>query len=84
MFSRSCEYAIRAAIYLASKSHEGSWIAIREISAEADVPEAFIAKIMQVLVRQKIAVSKKGPSGGFQIPENTLTRDHADQNRGGH
>jgi DNA-binding IscR family transcriptional regulator len=34
MFSKTCEYAIRALIYIAQKSKDGNRIGIKEISLE--------------------------------------------------
>lgn len=67
MFSKACEYGIRACIYIASKSIEGKRISLKEISKEIDSPEPFTAKILQQLVKNKIVDSIKGPSGGFMI-----------------
>jgi len=67
MFSKACKYAIRALIYLASKSEESEKTGLREIAAEIDSPEAFTAKIMQILSKQNLVNSAKGPNGGFFI-----------------
>lgn len=67
MFSKACEYAIRAALYISIKSVEGSKLGIKEIAKEIDSPEPFTAKILQTLSREKIISSIKGPNGGFYI-----------------
>lgn len=67
MFSKACKYAIKAMIYLASRSNEKLNIGLREIAEEIDSPEPFTAKIMQVLTRQQLVNSTKGPHGGFSI-----------------
>jgi Rrf2 family protein len=67
MFSKACKYAIRALIYLASRSEEPEKTGLREIAAEIDSPEAFTAKIMQILSKQNLVNSAKGPHGGFYI-----------------
>lgn len=67
MFSKACKYAIRALIYLASKSEAPEKIGLREIAAEIDSPEAFTAKIMQILSKQSLVNSTKGPHGGFYL-----------------
>ncbi|HOO08677.1 MAG TPA: Rrf2 family transcriptional regulator [Cyclobacteriaceae bacterium] len=81
MFSKACEYAIRATLYISSKSVNGSKLSIKEIAKEIDSPEPFTAKILQVLSREKIISSIKGPNGGFYldpkakpIPLNTIVR----------
>ena len=65
MFSKACKYAIRSLIYLASKSDSPEKIGLREIAAEIDSPVAFTAKIMQILSKQNLVNSTKGPHGGF-------------------
>src|SRR5690606_31330199 len=65
MISKSCKYAIRAAIYIASKSKDNIKLSVKEIAKGIDAPEAFTAKILQVLNKHKIVTSLKGPYGGF-------------------
>jgi Rrf2 family protein len=67
MFSKACEYAIRAALYISIKSVDGSKLGIKEIAKEIDSPEPFTAKILQTLSREKIISSIKGPNGGFYL-----------------
>ena len=64
MLSKSCEYAIRAAVYVAQNSSE-SKISLRDLAGALDIPVPFMGKIMQNLVRQQILSSTKGPNGGF-------------------
>lgn len=67
MFSKTCEYAIRAMIFIAQRSKDGQRVGIREIAKGIDSPEHFIAKILQELVRKGVVQSVKGPSGGFYL-----------------
>lgn len=67
MFSKACEYAIRATIYIASESQQGRRASLKDISREIDSPEAFTAKTLQKLSRNGIIQSTKGARGGFQI-----------------
>lgn len=67
MFSRACEYAIRAVLYIAIKSKDGSRLGIKEIAKEIDSPVPFTAKILQTLSREGIIASVKGPRGGFYL-----------------
>lgn len=67
MFSKACEYALRAALYISIKSVNGSRLSIPEIAKEIDAPFAFTGKILQTLVREEIIYSIKGPNGGFYI-----------------
>jgi len=69
MFSKTCEYSIRAMIFIAQRSEDGGRIGIREIAKGIDSPEHFIAKILQRLVRKGVVRSVKGPNGGFYLDE---------------
>ena len=69
MFSRTCEYAIRAMIFIAQKSDADIKVGIREIAQGIAAPEQFIAKILQQLGRQGLVQSIKGPNGGFYLDE---------------
>lgn len=67
MFSKACEYAIKAAIFVALKSEQNKRVTINEIASEINSPLSFTAKIMQKLVKNKLIDSLKGPTGGFEI-----------------
>jgi Rrf2 family protein len=68
MFSKTCEYGIKATLYVASNSVEGKRVSLKNIIAEIETPEAFTAKILQQLTRAKIIKSNRGLNGGFSIP----------------
>ncbi|HLT34550.1 MAG TPA: Rrf2 family transcriptional regulator [Aquaticitalea sp.] len=72
MFSKACEYGIKAAIYIALNSHDGKRVSLKEIAKEIDSPEAFTAKILQDLVRHQIINSVKGAYGGFEIEKKNI------------
>jgi Rrf2 family protein len=62
--SRSCEYALQAVIYLATRFRK-SPILQRDISSALNIPQQFLGKILQTLVRHDIVKSQRGKSGGF-------------------
>ena len=72
MISKACKYGIRAAIFVASRQGEGLKLNIKQIAREVDAPEAFTAKILQILNKHRIITSLKGPYGGFFIEEYQL------------
>ncbi len=78
MFSKSCEYAIKAMIFVAQKSKDELRVGIKEIAKGTDSPEHFIAKIMQDLSRRKLVHSVKGPNGGFYMDQYDLRTSIAD------
>lgn len=65
MISKTCGYGIRGVVLLAVKCRENRKIGIAEIASELDVPQHFMGKILQDLVRKGIIHSFKGPNGGF-------------------
>lgn len=67
MFSKACEYAIRATVYLSQKSSEGQRLGIEAIAEGIDAPKPFVAKILQQLNRAGVIRSNKGPNGGFYL-----------------
>lgn len=70
MFSKTTEYALRAAIYIAQKSSENNKIGIKEIATAIDSPQSFTAKILQLLTKDgKVISSVPGPNGGFYMTE---------------
>lgn len=72
MFSKACEYGIRATIYIALQSLQGNRVNLKDISQEIDSPVAFTAKILQQLAKDNIVESIKGPNGGFQIAKENI------------
>ena len=74
MFSKACEYGIRATLYIAHQSKTGVRPNLSEIAKAVDSPEAFTAKIMQKLAKHGVVESKKGPSGGFFIAPTSKTK----------
>ncbi|MDP6037582.1 MAG: Rrf2 family transcriptional regulator [Candidatus Latescibacteria bacterium] len=66
LFSRACEYGLRAMLYLAQ--HEGEPpVRIRKVAEDLKVPLAFLAKIVHTLSRNNLIQSQKGPGGGVSI-----------------
>lgn len=74
IFSKACEYGIRATIYIARQSLKNTRSSLKDISREIDSPEAFTAKILQNLVRNGIIYSIKGATGGFEADLKLLPR----------
>lgn len=70
MFSKACIYGIKAAVFIAAKSHQESRVSLNEIAEEINSPIAFTAKVLQQLTKNKIVDSVKGPAGGFEINKN--------------
>jgi Rrf2 family iron-sulfur cluster assembly transcriptional regulator len=77
LFSRQCEYALQAVLYLALKP-PGEMTSIRELTRKLGIPYHFLAKILQDLSYKGLLVSRKGPAGGFAlaIPARDITFYH--------
>jgi Rrf2 family transcriptional regulator, iron-sulfur cluster assembly transcription factor len=67
MFSKACEYGIRATIYIAEQSQLERKVSLKEISEAIESPTAYTSKILQQLSRSFIINSDKGPTGGFSM-----------------
>ncbi len=67
MFSKSCEYGIKAVIYIATQSLQSKRVKIGDIIDNVGSPEAFTGKILSTLTKQGIVNSYTGPYGGFEI-----------------
>ncbi|MCC6815566.1 MAG: Rrf2 family transcriptional regulator [Saprospiraceae bacterium] len=67
MFSKACEYGIRASIYIAEQSQLNKKVSIKGVAYAIESPEAYTSKILQLLVRKNIIISEKGPNGGFSM-----------------
>ncbi len=72
MISKSCKYAIRAAIYLASRADEEVKLSAKEVAENIEAPHAFIGKVLQILRKHRIISSLKGPYGGFYCEKHQL------------
>jgi Rrf2 family transcriptional regulator, iron-sulfur cluster assembly transcription factor len=77
IFSRQCEYALQAVLYLALKP-PGEMTPIKELTKKLRIPYHFLAKILQRLTREGLLDSLKGPSGGFTLgmPARDITLFH--------
>ena len=75
--TRACDYAMRALIYMADKP-AGTVFMRSDLSRLSDVPDSFLGKIMQGLVKANILISERGKKGGFRLekkPENISMYD---------
>ena len=72
MFSKACEYGIKAVLHISMHSLNNERISLKEIASEIASPEAFTAKILQKLARDGVVDSTKGPNGGFQIQKHRI------------
>src|SRR5689334_4877395 len=74
IFSKACEYGIKATLHIARCSMDGERANLKDIASEMGSHEAYDSKILQQLVRRNIMVSVKGASGGFVVDPKKLNR----------
>jgi Rrf2 family transcriptional regulator, nitric oxide-sensitive transcriptional repressor len=65
VFSQTAEYALRAAVYLAS--HPDELASSETLALHTKVPQGYLSKVMNDLVAAGIAISRRGPRGGFVL-----------------
>lgn len=69
MLSQTVEYALRAAVQLASLAPESTTTsALAEVT---QVPPAYLAKVLQALVKAGIVKSQRGVNGGVSLARST-------------
>ena len=66
LYSRPCEYALRALTYISLHS-DTELNRAKEIAESENIPAPFLAKLLQQLARSGLLVSVKGPKGGFGL-----------------
>lgn len=74
MFSKACEYGIRASIFIAKQSTLNKKVSLKEVAKAINSPEAYTSKILQQLTKNNIINSEKGPRGGFLMDKNELDK----------
>lgn len=67
MFSKACEYAIKATVYIIDQSLNNHKTSLKDVAIAIGSPEAYTSKILQQLSKSKVILSEKGPTGGFSI-----------------
>ena len=72
MLSNTCKTAIKAVIFLCSKFQAKENAGIKEVAEYINANEHTVGKLLQLLVKQNVVKSMKGPSGGFYISEEQI------------
>lgn len=74
MFSKSCEYGIKAIIYIALQSQKGNRVNLKQVASAIDSPVAFTAKTLQLLSKNNFIQATKGAYGGYEVLEEKSTQ----------
>ena len=70
LLSDACEYALRAAVYMAQ--HPGATHKVCEIAEATHAAPGYLVKVLQAMAKAGILSAQRGSNGGF-----TLLRDPA-------
>jgi Rrf2 family protein len=65
MFSTTLEYALRSVTWLAARPDEAA--TTQRIAEATQVPEDYLSKVLQQLVRAGVLDSQRGRNGGFRL-----------------
>jgi len=65
MFSKTFAYALKSLTYLSKQSSVSNKLSVEEIALAVHIPQHYLGKILQDLVRKDFLHSVKGPGGGF-------------------
>ena len=66
LYSKSAEYGIQAMVYLSENSSDKP-VMIAKIADSYNIPYQFLAKIVQVLVKHRLIIAKRGRNGGIML-----------------
>ncbi len=69
MLNQTCKNAIKAVVYLSAKSDDGRKTGIKEVAEHIGASAHSVGKILQLLAKEDIINSMKGPTGGFFLNE---------------
>lgn len=65
MISQTAEYALRAVVWLASRTEK--LVSTADIARATQVPAGYLSKTLQILARAGIVESTPGRTGGFKL-----------------
>ena len=66
MFSKACQYALQAAIFLAAQPVKRP-VLQRDLATALDLPQPFLGKVLLLLSRRRLVRSLKGRYGGYVL-----------------
>jgi len=68
--SKTGDYAVRAALALATSYAEGRYVTIAEVADRMALPRPFTPHVLGMLSRAGIVTSKAGRGGGYRLERN--------------
>ena len=67
MLSNSAKYALKAVLFLALHTDGNKKMMVKDIYASINVPQSYLAKLLQQLSKHDVISSSRGPKGGFYL-----------------
>lgn len=67
MFSKACEYGIKASIHISQRTHAGEHTSLTAVADAIESPQAFTSKVLQILANKQIIESVRGAGGGYRM-----------------
>ena len=67
MVSTRGRYALRMMIDLAENSHDGAYIAMKDIAERLEISKKYMEQIMPVLVKNGLVEGMQGQGGGYRL-----------------
>lgn len=66
MVSQTAEHALRAVLYLA-RQPRGALVSAEAMADHLEAPRNYLSKTLNVLAKQGLLASARGPAGGFRL-----------------
>lgn len=63
--SREADYAVRVMVHMASSAQDR--YQAKTLASDEHIPESFLSKILQMLIKQRVVRSFRGVGGGYQL-----------------
>ncbi|WP_420601151.1 RrF2 family transcriptional regulator [Flagellimonas sp.] len=67
MLTNSAKYAMKAVLFLALNTDVDNKMMVKDIYERINVPQSYLAKLLQELSKHNIVSSSRGPKGGFYL-----------------
>jgi Rrf2 family transcriptional regulator, iron-sulfur cluster assembly transcription factor len=71
--TKTGDYAVRAALALATSYREGRYVTISEVAERMALPKPFTPHVLAMLSRAGIVTSKTGRGGGYRLERDPRT-----------
>ncbi len=65
LITRKADYAVRCVLYLSKEPEQVA--SVNDIAKKMHIPQTFLAKILQLLMKAGIVESNRGIKGGFKL-----------------